>query len=144
MVRRPFLEDILVRLSAARGESTEEYRRSVAASFCLSADAGHLVHPNYQGHHDPTVQPLPGGGPLLKINANQRYATDSVGAGVFAAACAKAGVPYQEFVSNNNMPCGSTITDYGDSPGYAHRGCGYYCCRCIRCARCAMWTIWRT
>ena len=105
----PFLEDILVRLSAARGESTEEYRRSVAASFCLSADAGHLVHPNYQGHHDPTVQPLPGGGPLLKINANQRYATDSVGAGVFAAACAKAGVPYQEFVSNNNMPCGSTI-----------------------------------
>ena len=71
--------------------------------------AGHLVHPNYQGHHDPTVQPLPGGGPLLKINANQRYATDSVGAGVFAAACAKAGVPYQEFVSNNNMPCGSTI-----------------------------------
>ena len=72
----PFLEDILVRLSAARGE---------------------------------TVQPLPGGGPLLKINANQRYATDSVGAGVFAAACAKAGVPYQEFVSNNNMPCGSTI-----------------------------------
>ena len=55
------------------------------------------------------MQPLPGGGPLLKINANQRYATDSVGAGVFAAACAKAGVPYQEFVSNNNMPCGSTI-----------------------------------
>lgn len=105
----PFLEDILVRLSAARGESPEEYRRSIASSVCLSSDAGHLVHPNYSGHHDPTVRPAPAGGPLLKINANQRYATDSVGAGIFAASCAKTGVPYQEFVSNNNMPCGSTI-----------------------------------
>ena len=105
----PFLEDVLVRLSAARGENTEQYRRSVASSVCLSADAGHLLHPNYQGHHDPVVQPVPGAGPLLKINANQRYATDSVGAGIFAAACKAARVPYQEFVSNNNMPCGSTI-----------------------------------
>ena len=55
------------------------------------------------------VQPVPGAGPLLKINANQRYATDSVGSGIFAAACKAARVPYQEFVSNNNMPCGSTI-----------------------------------
>ncbi|MDO5750469.1 MAG: M18 family aminopeptidase [Rothia sp. (in: high G+C Gram-positive bacteria)] len=105
----PFLEDVLVRLSAARGESPEEYRRSLADSFCLSADAGHLVHPNYSSHHDPNVQPLPGHGPLLKINANQRYATDSVGSGVFVAACRAAEVPYQEFVSNNNTPCGSTI-----------------------------------
>ncbi len=105
----PFLEDVLVRLSQARGESQDEYRRSLADSVCLSADAGHLVNPNYQGHHDPTVRPLPGAGPLLKINANQRYATDAVGAGIFAAACKAARVPYQEFVSNNNMPCGSTI-----------------------------------
>lgn len=105
----PFLEDVLVRLSEARGESPEAYRRSVAESVCLSSDAGHLVHPNYTGHHDPAVRPLPGGGPLLKINANQRYATDAVGAGIFAQACAKAQVPYQQFVSNNNVPCGSTI-----------------------------------
>ncbi|MFW0119877.1 M18 family aminopeptidase [Rothia sp. P5764] len=105
----PFLEDVLVRLSQARGETVEDYRRTLAASICLSSDAGHLVHPNYTGHHDPTVRPLPGGGPLLKINANQRYATDAVGAGIFAQACALAGVPYQEFVSNNNVPCGSTI-----------------------------------
>ena len=105
----PFLEDVLVRLSAARGESLEEYRRSLADSICLSADAGHLVHPNYSSHHDPNVQPLPGQGPLLKLNANQRYATDSVGSGVFVAACRAADVPYQEFVSNNNTPCGSTI-----------------------------------
>ena len=55
------------------------------------------------------MRPLPGAGPLLKINANQRYATDAVGAGIFAAACKAGDVPYQEFVSNNNMPCGSTI-----------------------------------
>lgn len=105
----PFLEDILVRLSSARGESSEQYRRSLAHSVCLSADAGHLVHPNYSALHDVANRPTAGNGPLLKINANQRYATDSVGAGIFSMACAKAGVPYQEFVSNNNVPCGSTI-----------------------------------
>ncbi len=105
----PFLEDVLVRISTARGENAEEYRRSLASSVCLSSDAGHLVHPNYAGHHDVANRPEAGAGPLLKINANQRYATDSVGAGIFALACDRAGVPYQEFVSNNNVPCGSTI-----------------------------------
>lgn len=105
----PILEDLLVRLSAARGDSAEEYRRALADSVCLSSDAGHLVHPNYAGHHDPANRPVPGGGPLLKINANQRYATDAVGAGIWREACERAGVAYQEFVSNNDIPCGSTI-----------------------------------
>ena len=105
----PFLEDVLVRISAARGESQDDYRRSLSASVCLSADAGHLVHPNYRGHHDPVNTPEPGAGPLLKINANQRYTTDAVGAGLWADACERAGISYQEFVSNNNVPCGSTI-----------------------------------
>ena len=105
----PILEDLLVRISAARGDSPEEYRRAVADSVCLSSDAGHLVHPNYAGHHDPVNRPQPGRGPLLKINANQRYATDAVGAAIWARACEDAGVGYQEFVSNNDVPCGSTI-----------------------------------
>lgn len=105
----PFLEDVLVRISAARGETTDEYRRSLAASVCLSSDAGHLVHPNYQGHHDPVNTPEPGGGPLLKINAQQRYTTDATGAAEWARVCERAGVTYQEFVSNNTVPCGSTI-----------------------------------
>ena len=105
----PFLEDVLVRIGEGLGRSAAEHRRSLAGSVCLSADAGHLVHPNYQGHHDPVNQPVPGAGPLLKINADQHYATDAVGAGIWAEACARAGVGYQEFVSNNRVPCGSTI-----------------------------------
>ena len=105
----PFLQDVLERIGHALGANTEDRNRAYADSFCLSADAGHSVHPNYAGRHDPANRPLLGQGPLLKINANQRYATDAVGAALFATLCKRAGVPYQEFVSNNQMPCGSTI-----------------------------------
>lgn len=105
----PFLEDILVRISDRLGASTSQRRQALAASFCLSADAGHAVHPNYAERHDPANRPALNGGPLLKINANQRYATDGPGAAFWARLCGEAGVPYQEFVSNNVIPCGSTI-----------------------------------
>src|SRR5699024_7846003 len=65
--------------------------------------------PNYPERHDPHVRPRLGDGPLLKLNAQQRYATDAVGTAVWSRACAAAGVEYQDFVSNNAMPCGSTI-----------------------------------
>lgn len=105
----PILEDVLVRISDGLGATVGERRQALAASFCLSADAGHAVHPNYAERHDPANHPVLNGGPLLKINANQRYATDAVGAAFWARLCAESGVPYQEFVSNNGMPCGSTI-----------------------------------
>lgn len=105
----PVLEDVLRRVLEALGVSGQGPARSFAGSWLLSADAGHLVHPNYAERHDPVNHPRPNAGPLLKINANQRYSTDAAGAAAFARWCAHAGVPFQEFVSNNAVPCGSTI-----------------------------------
>ena len=105
----PFLEDVLVRMHAALGGDDSSRRRAFASSMVLSADAGHAAHPNYPERHDPVTRPRLGEGPMLKINAQQRYATDAVGIAAFAAACEQAGVPHQHFVSNNAMPCGSTI-----------------------------------
>ncbi|MEJ3405153.1 M18 family aminopeptidase [Rathayibacter sp. YIM 133350] len=105
----PFLEDVLTRIGDDRGASASDRLRAFAGSWCVSADCGHAVHPNYPERHDPVNRPIAGGGVLLKINANQRYATDAVGAALWARACAAAGVPFQEFVSNNAVPCGSTI-----------------------------------
>ncbi|GAA1640044.1 M18 family aminopeptidase [Georgenia ruanii] len=102
----PFLDDVLTRLSVG---STEERLRAYAGSWCVSADAGHGVHPNYPERHDPANTPMLGAGPLLKINANQRYTTDAHGAALWARVSEQAGVPWQPFVSNNAIPCGSTI-----------------------------------
>lgn len=105
----PFLADVLERITAGLGGDRTAHLRALSGSVCVSSDAGHAVHPNYQGHHDPVNRPVLGGGPLLKINAQQRYATDAVGTAVWARACRDAGVGFQEFVSNNTIPCGSTI-----------------------------------
>ena len=105
----PFLEDVLARVYAGLGADATGQRRALAASWHLSSDVGHSVHPNYAHKHDPVVQPLLGSGPILKVNANQRYATDAIGAASWARWCESAGVASQEFVSNNAVPCGSTI-----------------------------------
>lgn len=105
----PLLDDVLTRIGASLGADTDERLRALAASWCVSADAGHSVHPNYPERHDPANRPIVGGGPLLKLNANQRYASDASGAALWARLCRQAGVSYQEFVSNNTVPCGSTI-----------------------------------
>ena len=117
----PFLETLLRRLARVLGVSGDGLEALLARSTCVSADAGHSVHPAYAHLHDPAVQPLINHGPLLKINAQQRYATDATGAAIWARACTAAGaaiwtractaagVPSQNFVSNNAVPCGSTI-----------------------------------
>ncbi|MBR7672669.1 M18 family aminopeptidase [Streptomyces daliensis] len=105
----PLLGNVLERSVFARGGGYEDRARAYAGTICLSSDTGHAVHPNYAERHEPGHHPMPNGGPILKVNVNQRYATDGAGRAVFAAACERAGVPWQNFVSNNAMPCGTTI-----------------------------------
>ena len=105
----PVLADVVTRISSGLGATLDERYRSSAQSFCLSADTGHAIHPNYSRRHDPVNQPILNSGPLLKINANQRYATDGRSAALWRRICRAAGIRTQEFVSNNAVPCGSTI-----------------------------------
>ncbi len=105
----PLLADVVERITRSLGADDDQRHRSLAASTCLSADGGHGVHPNYPEKHDPANRPMLNGGPLLKINSNQRYATDGTSAALWQRACRDAGVTVQHFVSNNTVPCGSTI-----------------------------------
>lgn len=105
----PFLDTVLERLVTARGGTREDFHRALRHSACVSADNAHAVHPNYVEYHDPGHLPVVNAGPAIKVNANQRYATSGPTAAAFQAACESAGVPWQVFVSRNNMPCGSTI-----------------------------------
>ncbi|WEV78885.1 M18 family aminopeptidase [Janibacter cremeus] len=105
----PFLQDVLERLGLALGADRSERMRALASSWCVSSDVGHSVHPNFADKHDPHVRPLLGSGPILKLNANQRYASDGAGGAAWHRWCEAAGVTSQDFVSNNTVPCGSTI-----------------------------------
>ena len=105
----PLLATLLLRIGDALGWSVQTAAAARARSLLVSADAGHAVHPNYAQLHDPDHRPLLNDGPLIKFNANQRYATDAVGEAAWRRACAEAGIPTQDFVSNNAVPCGSTI-----------------------------------
>jgi aspartyl aminopeptidase len=105
----PLLEQTIERLVRARGGNREHLLCALADSACVSADNAHAVHPNYGERHDPDHRPIVNSGPAIKINANQRYATSASTAAMFQSCCEQAQVPWQVFVSRNNMPCGSTI-----------------------------------
>lgn len=105
----PLLERTLERLVHARGGDRSTLLQALASSSCVSADNAHAIHPNYPERHDHEHAPRVNAGPAIKVNANQRYATSPETAAAFEAACRDAGVPWQVFVSRNNMPCGSTI-----------------------------------
>jgi aspartyl aminopeptidase len=105
----PLLEAVLRRVWPTARLGLFPDSPAVTGSVCLSADAANAVHPNYLEYHDPDHRAVPGAGPVLKFNANQRYGTDAPGAAAWARACRQAGVPSQVFVSRNNVACGSTI-----------------------------------
>lgn len=105
----PFLAGILQRIVAAQGGTTEDFYRSIEQAFMVSADNAHAWHPNYSEKFDPTNHPVLGGGPVIKFNAAQKYASDAVSAAVFAGICEKAGVPCQRFVNHSDVAGGSTL-----------------------------------
>ncbi|NOY71705.1 MAG: M18 family aminopeptidase [Gammaproteobacteria bacterium] len=101
----PFLKSVLERLCGAGESLTQCMHRS----FMISADNAHGIHPNYPDKHDDNHGPIFNSGPVIKLNANQRYATNSETSALFKLFCKKANVPFQSFVVRSDMGCGSTI-----------------------------------
>ena len=104
-----FLYDTLTRLCAALGMDGSEYRRLVAGSFLVSCDNAHAVHPNHGEFADRNHTVRMNGGVVIKYNANQRYTSDAVSAGIFRRICESAGVPVQYYANRADMPGGSTL-----------------------------------
>ncbi len=108
--RGSFLEDVVRRLATGTDPAdAEAVHRAIARSVLVSADMAHGVHPTRSDRHEPAHQPRLGGGPVVKLNANQAYATDAATGGWFRERCAEAEVPSQSFVMRADLPCGSTI-----------------------------------
>ena len=105
----PFLAYILKRIAMSQSHTEEAYYQAVERAFMISADNAHAWHPNYPEKYDPTNHPMLGGGPVIKFNAAQKYASDAVSAAVFAGLCEKAGVPCQCFVNHSDVAGGSTL-----------------------------------
>ena len=105
----PFLSYMLKRIALAQSDTEEAYYQAVERAFMISADNAHAWHPNYSEKYDPTNHPMLGGGPVIKFNAAQKYASDAASAAVFAGICEKAGVPCQRFVNHSDVAGGSTL-----------------------------------
>ncbi len=105
----PMLSHILERITQNLGGNRSSYFQALANSFIISADMAHAVHPNYTDKHDPTNRPVINKGPVLKVNANHSYTSDSVSGGIFTSLCKKADIPYQKFVNRSDKRGGSTI-----------------------------------
>ena len=106
----PLLADALERaVGGWKGSEPQGLSRALARSLLISADMAHAVHPNYADRHEPGHRPRVGGGPVIKSNANQSYASDADGTGHFASLCARLGITPQHFVTRSDLACGSTI-----------------------------------
>jgi len=105
----PFLSYMLKRIALAQSGTEEAYYQAVERAFMVSADNAHAWHPNYSEKYDPTNHPMLGGGPVIKFNAAQKYASDAASAAIFAGICEKAGVPCQRFVNHSDVAGGSTL-----------------------------------
>ena len=104
-----FLPRLLERVGAGMGLSRDEQHRAIAGSICVSADMAHAIHPNYVDRHEARHRPVINGGPVIKVNAQQRYATSAPTRLLFEDLCKEAGVPVQHYAHRTDLPCGTTI-----------------------------------
>lgn len=109
----PFLKSVLQRMMEAAGDSAAgaetAFDRAIQNSVLLSVDNAHGVHPNFADRHDNEHSPKLNAGPVIKINANQRYASTSQSVALLKSLCNRLGVDHQSFVMRSDMACGSTI-----------------------------------
>jgi len=105
----PMLAAVVEKISTQHGLSRSQHFDRLSASWCLSADNAHAIHPNYSERHEPRHAPLVNNGPAVKVNGNQRYATTARGLAYIRSIAASRDIPLQTFASRNNVPCGSTI-----------------------------------
>ena len=104
-----FLGDVLKRISLVTENNKEDFTRALAKSFMVSADMAHAYQPNFPLAYDPDHKVFVNKGPVIKVNANQRYSTESVSQAMFVDWCEQAGVPYQKYSHRSDLACGSTI-----------------------------------
>jgi len=104
-----FLADVIKRITVSAGLDQEQHLRTLAQSFFVSADMAHAYHPNHPGAYEPCHHVLVNKGPVIKTNANQRYASNADTAARFITLCERASVPYQQYAHRTDLGCGSTI-----------------------------------
>lgn len=103
------LLNLLERICISLKKDREDFISAIYSSFMISADLAHALHPNIVEKHDPTNRPVMGGGPVIKISANQSYTSDAFSGGIYKSICEKCGVKYQQFVNRSDERGGSTI-----------------------------------
>ena len=133
-----FLKDVLGRVF----KTPELYSRAIASSLLVSADNAHGLHPNFPERHDENHRPIINSGVVIKINNNQAYATNADTCSIIQNLAEKRKIPIQYFISNNEMPCGSTIGP-DNRDGFGHKDCRFgvaYVCYAFHSG--ALW-CWR-
>ncbi len=104
-----FLPDVLERIALASSLASEDYKRALAHSFMLSVDMAHAFQPNFPNAYEPEHKVYVNKGPVIKLNANQRYSSETISEAMFITWCQQADVPYQKYAHRTDIPCGSTI-----------------------------------